>query len=180
MNRREFVAAAASVGVLGAGAAVATERVNFDDPSGTATVEPIELETLDASGSDAGVTTVPDPGGVTLLSFFATWCRICADSMPALGQVYDEYGDDVRFLSISNEAIGGTVSRDDVVDWWERYDGRWTVGIDADLELTAEFDVATVPTTLILDADNDVAWRSTGEKTADDLRAGIDHALGDR
>ena len=178
MNRREFVAAAASVGVLGTGAAVATDRIDLREPSDTATVEPIEIETLDGPGSTAGSMAVPEHGRVTLVSVFATWCRICEDSMPALGQVYDGYGDDVRFLSVSNEAIGGTVTRDDIVDWWERHDGRWPVGVDTDLALTAEFDVGTVPTTLVLGADNEVAWRSTGEKTVEQLQSGIDGALG--
>lgn len=180
MNRREFVAAAASVGVLGVGAAVATDRVDLGEVSEGKTMEPIDIETLDAPGSTGGSITVPETGRVTLLSFFATWCRICADSMPAIGTAYDERGEDVQFLSVTNEAIGGTVTREDVVDWWVRYDGRWTVGVDADLALTAEFEASTVPTTVVLDADNKVAWRSTGEKTADELRAGIGRARGDR
>ena len=179
MNRREFVAAAASVGVLGGGAAIATDRVNVGEQPGAAESTQVEIETLDAPGSTAGSITIPD-GRVTLLSVFATWCRICAESMPALGQVYDEYGADVRFLSVSNEAIGGTVTREDVADWWSRNDGRWSVGVDTELDLTAEFDVSTVPTTLLLDADNEVAWRSTGEKTVEELQSGIDGALGER
>ncbi|MFC7114952.1 TlpA family protein disulfide reductase [Natronoarchaeum sp. GCM10025703] len=178
MNRREFVAAAASLGVLGGGAAVATGRLDLGGSPGEAGAKPVEIETLDAPGSDAGTIAVPEEGRVTLVTFFATWCRICRRSMPALGTVYDERGDEVQFLSVTNEAVGGTVTREDVVDWWERHDGRWPVAVDTDLELTARLDASSVPTVLVLDADNEVAWSATGEKTAAELRAGIDRAEG--
>lgn len=176
MNRREFVAAGASLGILGGGAAVATGYLDLGESAREAETEPVDIETLDAPGSDAGTIAVPKEGRVTLVAFFATWCRICRRSMPALGTIYDERGDDVQFLSVTNEAVGGTVTREDIVEWWARYDGRWPVAIDSDLELTARLDASSVPTTFVLNVDNEIAWSATGEKTAAELGAGIDSA----
>lgn len=44
-------------------------------------------------------------GKVVLLNFWATWCPPCVAEMPSLQKLYDEYGDRVEFVLITNEGF---------------------------------------------------------------------------
>lgn len=174
MRRREVLAGAAALGVAGVGGAYAVGDV---DLRGEGDVDPVELETLDAPGSEAGTATVPERGRVTFLELFATWCDVCKRMMGPLGAVYDDLGDDVQFVSVTNEPVGRTVTREDVADWWAAHDGRWPLALDADLELTERLEASGVPYSFVVDESNAVTWADRGDKSADELRDPIEAAL---
>jgi len=95
--------------------------------------------------------------------------------IPTLRDVHQKV-DDIQFVSVSNEAIGTVTSRDDLTDWWRAYDGNWTVGIDTDIELTAELDINTVPSSFVFDAEYQLVDSETGHKTSETLLAWIESA----
>jgi len=163
MRRRDFVAGTVGLAALGAGAAYASRSPDDE------TVQPVEVETLDAPGSEAGAIEVPRKGEVTLVEFFATWCTVCQGMMGDLREVNEEVGDEVQMVSVSNEPIGHTVTREEVVEWWRENGGAWTVGVDGDLVLTDALDATSVPKTVVLDEKNEVVVSETGEKTADEI-----------
>jgi hypothetical protein len=72
-------------------------------------------------------------------------------------------------VSVSNEPIGHTVTREEVIEWWRENGGAWTVGVDGDLVLTDALDATSVPKTVVLDEKNEVVVSETGEKTADEI-----------
>jgi hypothetical protein len=97
--------------------------------------------------------------------------------MDEVAEAHDEVGEDVQFLSVSNEPVGHTVTREEVVGWWRENGGDWTVGVDGDLRLTEALDAAGVPTTVVVDADNRIVSSGTGRKTADEMIGAIESAL---
>ncbi|CAI48894.1 thioredoxin [Natronomonas pharaonis DSM 2160] len=169
MRRRDVLIGAGSLAVLGGGAAVAFDAVGSD--SGTY-VDPVDLETLDAPGSEAGTTTVPDPGRVTFVELFAKWCGICEDMMPALAEASAAV-EGVQFVSVTNEALGTTTTREDVIEWWRDHDGAWPVAVDADLALTQRLDATGVPYAFVIDAENRVSWQHRGASDAEEIIAQI-------
>lgn len=169
VRRRDFIAGALGVAAVGAGAAYVGS--DSDDA-----VTPVEVETLDAPGSDAETVEVPRRGDVTFVEFFATWCHVCQGMMDEVAAAHDEVGDDVQFLSVSNEPVGHTVTRDEVVEWWQKNNGDWTVGVDGDLRLTEALDAAGVPTTVVVDAGNRIVTAETGRKTSDEILEAIESA----
>lgn len=175
MHRREVLAGAAALAVAGGGAAYAFGDLDLLEGDGS--IEPIELETLEAPGSEAGTIAVPEPGRVTFVELFATWCDACERMMEPTGEVYDAFGDDVQFVSVSNEPVGRTATREDITDWWAAHDGRWPLALDADLALTEALDAAGVPFSFVFDEANELVWSARGVKSADELRAPIETAL---
>jgi thiol-disulfide isomerase/thioredoxin len=171
VRRRDFVAGALGLAAVGAG--VAYTRSGGDE----GTVSPVEVETLDAPGSEAGTVEVPRRGEVTFVEFFATWCTVCKGMMEEVAAAHEEVGNEVQFLSVSNEPVGHTVTREEVVDWWRENDGAWTVGVDGDLRLTETLDAAGVPTTVVVDAENRIVTAETGRKTADEIVEAVESAL---
>lgn len=171
MRRRDLLAGAASAGVVGVGAwAVTAGSLGSGH-------EPVTLETIEAPGSESGEVRVPDLGRVSFLDFFGTWCGPCATQMPALADAHGRVeGTDVQFLSITNEPIGRTLSREEVAAWWAEHDGAWTVAHDANHRLTERHDVTRLPTAVVLDGENAVTWSHVGIAEADELVAAIEDA----
>jgi len=162
MRRRELIAGLLGLGTVGGGAYLATN-------SETGSVEPFELETIDAPGSEAGTTAIPERGTVSVVKFFATWCTTCASMMPEVRAAHDEVGDEAEFVSVTYEPLGHSVTRGDVAEWWREHDGAWTVAHDADFELTDALGVAGVPTTAVLDEQNRVVLNEGGYKTEEEF-----------
>lgn len=171
MRRRDLLAGAAGAGtVLVGGWAVTSGSLGTEH-------DPVTLETIDAPGSDAGEIRVPDPGRVSFLDFFGTWCGPCERQMPELAAAHDAVADsDVQFVSITNEPIGRTLSREEVAAWWAEHGGAWTVAHDADHRLTERHDVTRLPTAVVLDGRNAVTWSHTGLADADELVGAIEDA----
>lgn len=167
MNRRELLAGLAGTAVVGGGATYAFSS----QPSET--TEPVTVEQIDESGSVIGELTVPQRGEPTVLTVFATWCSTCRQTMPEVVRAHQQT-DGAQFVSVSNEAVGQTVTRTDVGEWWAAHGGDWPVGLDTDLELTEAFDVRGVPHTVVLDARNRIVYDGQGSKTASDITGAVE------
>jgi thiol-disulfide isomerase/thioredoxin len=179
MRRREALAGLGALSVLGAGGAVGFGVVDPRELSGDAdtTVEPVALQRFDAPGSPPGTERVPEPGRVTYLSMFATWCTICQEKMDALGEAAAAVDPEVQFVSVTNEPVGQTVSRDDVVEWWVDHDGAWPVAQDDDgYTLTRRLSAGGVPYSFVFDADNRVTWSEPGDKDSETILSQIEQA----
>lgn len=176
-----MLAGVASVGTLaGAGAyavyglpGVSSSGRSDDGPD--VRHDPIEIETVEATGSSAGAQRVPAEGSVTFVDLFATTCSSCMKQMPELGAAYDRVGDDVTFISITNESEE-QVSDAELAEWWDEYDGRWQVGRDPTSELIVHYGTAT-PIGILFDANGAVRWEESGRKTDDEIVSRIEDVL---
>ena len=180
MKRRQLLAGLGSAGVLGGAGLVATGTVPDALDGGTDTPEPVEpttLETIDAPGSRDGEVTIPDDDRATFVDFFGTWCSPCVEQMPALGEAEDRIGDELLFVSVTNEDVGGSLSEEAVVDWWRENDGDWLVAADVTAELAAKLNVGAYPTAVAIDATGRIQWSEPGVHTADEIVTGIETAV---
>ena len=185
MRRREVLAGLAGAGtVIGGGAIAVYGLPSVDDPTaesadGDADADPLTIETIDAPGSEAGEVTIPSSDRATFIDIFGTWCPPCIEQMPALATAYDRIGDDVLFVSVTNESVGEdrAITEAELVEWWDEHDGNWTVGLDRRAELTERYLDGGYPTAAAIDATGTVQWSDSGVKTAAELVEGIEQAL---
>lgn len=171
MNRRQLLAGLAGVTLTGGSAWVATQELSED--SGL----PLQIETMNARGSTQGTVRVPIENTVTVIDLFATWCSPCKAQMDAFAPIHDAYGDELAFVSVTNERIGGTLSRDDIRAWWRQNGGHWTLGLDPESELMATLGANGLPYIAITAADGTVTWQHGGVANANKLRSEIEAAL---
>jgi thiol-disulfide isomerase/thioredoxin len=182
MRRRELLAGIGSVGVLGGAGVVALRGLPSFGDEGPASgdgegPEPLTIETVDAPGSRAGTVEIPSTEQPTFVDFFGTWCPPCIEQMPALGEASDRVGDSVLFVSVTTEAVGRAITEEELVDWWEKHDGDWLLGVDPNAELAARYLAGGYPSAVAIDASGTVQWSDSGIKTADELVAGIEQAI---
>ncbi|MFC4541798.1 TlpA family protein disulfide reductase [Halosolutus amylolyticus] len=190
MRRREALAGIASGGVIAAGGAIAILGLpsgedlpgdfgSSDDGSYEVPDDPLAIETVDAPGSEAGEVLVPSPDRATFVDIFGTWCPPCIEQMPALAEAHDRIGDEVLFISVTNESVGEdrAITEAELVDWWDEHGGNWTLGLDPRAELTERYLDGGYPTAAAIDATGTVQWSGSGVKSADELVAGIEQAL---
>jgi thiol-disulfide isomerase/thioredoxin len=170
MKRRQVVAGAGGLVLTGGAAWLAFGRGPTSDFA-------VTVDTLDAPGSEAGTQRLPVPGTVTLLDLFATWCLPCKAQMRSLRPVHDEYGDEVAFVSVTNEQFGGGLTRDDVADWWREHDGNWTLGHDPASVVHQQVNWTGLPYLVLTDAAGQVVWSHAGVASEARLREEIDAAL---
>lgn len=172
MNRRQVLLGLGGVTLTGGSVWVATEGLS------TGSGLPVQIETIDAPGSKKGTIRVPVEDTVTVIDLFATWCTPCIAQMDALTAVHEEYHDTdtVTFISVTNERIGGTLSRADIRAWWQQNDGHWTLGLDPDSSLMRILRANGLPFLAIADADGTITWRHSGVVTANTLRSEIEAA----
>lgn len=180
MKRRQFLAGVASAGAIGGAGLVATGTLpvtSSDESEETESVEPTTLDTVEAPGSDDGEVTIPPENQATFVDFFGTWCPPCVEQMPALGEAEDRIGDEVLFVSVTTEDVGGSLSEQAVAEWWRENDGDWLVAADVTAELAAKLNVGAYPTAVALDTAGRIQWSESGVHPADEIVAGIETAL---
>ncbi|ELY43356.1 TlpA family protein disulfide reductase [Natronorubrum sulfidifaciens] len=183
MNRRELIAGIASVGVLGGAGAVLTGGLPSFGDGGPETEHdesdrnPLEVETIDAEGSEDGTFTVPTDG-VTTIMFFTTGCGNCQAQMPRLAdareELVDDHGDRVQFLSATYQTPE-TLPEADLHEWWTTHSGNWHVGYDSGLAST--YSVVGFPVTIVVDTDGEKHWEETGVQSADRIVGAVESVL---
>ncbi|AFZ72074.1 TlpA family protein disulfide reductase [Natronobacterium gregoryi] len=166
MNRRELVAGVVSLGVLG-GAATALWRglpaADGVDSAAKPEVDesvddgPLEIETIDARGSEGGTLTVPTDG-ITVVTSFSVTCTQCQRMMPPLSDAYerleDDDGDAVTFVSIFPPT-----DESELREWWREHDGNWPVGFDPGRRFRTQYGVMGTDL-LVIDANGEKRWQT--------------------
>ena len=163
-TRRQVIAGLVSAGVIGAGG-----YLTFSDSTGDH-VESVEIDSL---SRQKGGFTVPEKGEVTLIDFFATWCSPCKKQLEVLKRVRGDLGS-VSYVSVTNQMVGGELSRRDVSEWWSEYGGDWRVGFDDGGRLTRRLGADGLPYTVLVDREGVVVWRHRGVASRRDLKEAVD------
>lgn len=185
MNRRDALGVLGGAGLAtltgclggpssGAGDAPSTTATAGESSDSTAGDLPLTVETIDAPGSSAGRARLPVGGTPTVLDLFATWCAPCEAQMESLGALHEEFGDDVAFVSVTNERLGGGLTMDDIRAWWADHDGNWTVGHDPESRLMRAVRANGLPYLVVFDADGSTAWTHRGLASEANLRAAVE------
>ena len=88
------VAAVAALGLL-----FAVVDPDGGDGDGSPVTEALAIPVTTADGGSTTLGALA--GGPMVVNFFASWCPPCRAEMPALEEVHQQVGDDVRFVGVS-------------------------------------------------------------------------------
>ena len=117
-------------------------------------------------------------GNVVLINFWATWCGPCVEEMPALQDLYEEYGDldNVKIILINAGESSQTVHR-----FLSQNGYTMPCIYDTDNAVNDQYGVTSIPYTVIFNKDGTVAETFEGsygcEKQYELYKETIEEAL---
>jgi peroxiredoxin len=97
-------------------------------------------------------------GKVVMINFWATWCGPCRQEMPHLNRLYEKYKSSGFVL------LGVNVDDDarNAVDVAAKLGVKFPVLLDTDKKVSRLYDLATMPSTVLVDRDGKVRYFHRG------------------
>lgn len=100
-------------------------------------------------------------GKVVFLNFWATWCGPCRVEMPAMEQLYREFGRrDFEILAVSTDPQGGAVTR----PFKEALGLTFPILHDSDMRVMIAYGARTLPMTFLVDRRGIITHRIFGAR----------------
>jgi len=103
---------------------------------------------------------------LTVIDFWATWCKPCTKAMPKLNDLYNKYKDDG--LAMIGISCDGPRSIAQVPAVAHNLDIDYHILKDIDCEVMNDYQFQAFPTLLILDSDNEVVYVHEGFSSGDE------------
>lgn len=104
---------------------------------------------------------------LTVIDFWATWCKPCVKSIPEFVKMDKEFKDDqVKFIGIS---IDGPRNKAKVKPFIKSLGADYTVLRDSDSSVMARLRVTAVPTLLIVNSENEIVYFHEGYKSGEEV-----------
>lgn len=111
--------------------------------------------------------------GPVLLNFWALWCEPCKIEMKQLQSIYDRYKDKGLSILAVNQDNQKSVSK--VASYISSQEYSFYISTDADGEVAQQFNVQSIPLSLLFDKNGTVIYKALGYKPGDERK--IEEAL---
>ena len=139
-------------------AALAMSLPALADPSG-----PAPQFTLAAKGG-RDVSLAQYKGQVVMLNFWASWCGPCRQEMPLLESIYKKYNKlGFTMLGVNVEPDSNAAN-----EWLKQTPVSFPILYDKESKVSKAYDVATMPSTVIIDRSGKVRMLHRGYKPGDE------------
>lgn len=133
---------------------------------------PIELPILGDAEAEAGKFKL-EKGKITILDFWATWCGPCVRALPEMLEAFAEFDPEkVTFVGVNQAEAPEIITPFLKQRGWPEF----IVALDSRQDVGRAYGVEGIPHTVIIDAEGNIAWVTTGfrpggaEEAADKVR----------
>ena len=131
-----------------------------------------EFTLQNLEGEDVSLSGLLEDGPV-IVDFWATWCKPCIKAFPDLQEIFDNYRNcGLKVVAIS---IDGPKSMSRVGSVIKSKGNTFEVLLDPAQKVARKFHVTSVPRTVLIDTDGNVAYAVTGyrPKNHEELDAAV-------
>ncbi len=106
--------------------------------------------------------------GVTLVNFWALWCKPCRVEMKTLKRLYEKYSNqEFQILGINQDSPRSVAK---VESYIVSHEVKYHIALDPNKELFEMFNGQVVPLTLLYDKSGKVVYQSTGYLPGDEFK----------
>ncbi len=123
------------------------------------TIPSVDIKTLD--GKSVNIQQYTQSGKITVLSFWATWCKPCQQELDAISELYPEwqekYGVQLVAVTIDTQRALAKVGPMVESKGWE-----YIILSDPNGAMPAALNFQSIPQTFLLDAKGNVIYEHTG------------------
>jgi len=135
-----------------------------------------ELPVIDKNGLQQRTAKLSDyKGHVILLEFAVEWCPHCANMVPVLKQVYDEFSKKgvvlITVMSNYNTNLNKTI------EFLKKHDPPWLHLFDPNNSVSNKYNVQSTPTFVIIDKSFKIVEKFSGEYTYIQLKNKLESYL---
>jgi thiol-disulfide isomerase/thioredoxin len=103
---------------------------------------------------------------LTVIDFWATWCKPCLKAIPELNTIYNQYKDKgVSFIGINGD---GPRSVAKVGPLSKSLQIKYPVLLDIDSTVKTQLNISAFPTLIIVDSKGKIVWIHEGFVTGDE------------
>ena len=135
-----------------------------------------ELPVIDKNGLQQRTVKLSDyKGHVILLEFAVEWCPHCANMVPVLKQVYDEFSK--KGVVLITVMINYNTNLEKTIEFLKKHDPPWLHLFDANLKVTNKYNVQAIPTFVIIDKSFKIVEKFSGEYTYIQLKNKLERYL---
>ncbi|MCB9252699.1 MAG: TlpA family protein disulfide reductase [Flavobacteriales bacterium] len=140
---------------------------NPDDSTGTKSTLP-SVTVVDLDGQNVNFAEFAANGQITIVSFWATWCKPCLVELSNVDNVYEEWQEkyNVRLIAVSIDD-SRTVTK--VKPMVNAKNWPYDFLIDGNSELRRAMNVTNPPTTFLLDKNGNIVFTHTGYLEGDEF-----------
>jgi cytochrome c biogenesis protein CcmG, thiol:disulfide interchange protein DsbE len=122
------------------------------------------MPTFTATDLNGETIQVGDTGIPYVINFWATWCPPCNAELPELNDFASDHTSDIQFYAINIEESTNTIA-----NFFQNNGYSLPVLLDSDGNISQEFRIRAVPTTIIVDSQGVIRYRKTGGVTKAEL-----------
>jgi thiol-disulfide isomerase/thioredoxin len=116
---------------------------------------------------------------LTLVDFWATWCKPCIQAIPKLNKIYSEYKDKgVEIIGVNADSPRNSAK---IKPFAKTYKIKYPILRDPNNEVTSELNVTAFPTLYIINSKNEIVYTHIGFRPGDEklLISEVDKLLGE-
>ena len=104
---------------------------------------------------------------ITVIDFWATWCKPCVTAIPKLNSIYEEFSKQgVEFIGVN---VDGPRNQSKVKPFSNSLNIKYPLILDPDQELVNDFNVVAFPTLIILDEKGKEVFVHEGFNPGDEI-----------
>ena len=127
-----------------------------------------KVELKDLKGNKVKTESFIDNKKVTVVSFFATWCKPCQLEMDNISEIYEDWQADydVEMIAISVDNARSTAKLNTLVklkDW------PFEILVDDRQQIQNILGFQTIPQTFLLDENGNIVYEHNGYKSGDEV-----------